>query len=275
MALNLFSRRPAKADAPASAPSLVEAASHLEDGAAVDDGFMALLVREMTSRAVAAGAGPDWVPPRLTGLRVRRNGLPERWTSNGNLMLVGPDAVPIEPQPSFIPIPPTNCLCVLGANVRLGRTALVSDGALLVVGDQANLYASAASVQGRSTILIGEHTTSTFDAQLDARNGGAILVGSDGMWANGVRFMTDDMHAIRDQKTGARLNGFGGKIVLEPHVWLGEQVQVMAGARIGTDTVIGAGALVKNASLPPNSVCVGRPAKPVRRGVTWSREDKP
>ncbi len=275
MALNLFPRRPAKADAPTSAPSLVEAASHLEDGAPVDAAFMALLADEMTRRAMAAGAGPDWVPPKLSGLRVRRAGLPDRWTSNGNLLLAGPNASDVEPQPSFIPIPPTNCLFVLGANVRLARAALVSEGALLVIGDHANLYASAMSVQGRSTILIGEHTTSTFDAQLDARNGGAILVGADGMWANGVRFITDDMHAIRDLKTGARLNGFGGKIVLEPHVWLGEHVQVMAGCRIGTDTVVGAGALVKGQTLPPNSVCVGRPARPVRRGTTWSREDAP
>lgn len=275
MALNLFSRRQAKADTAPSAASLVQAASHLGHGALIDDAFMARLADEMTRRALAAGVGPDWTPPLLSELRVRRDGLPDHWTANGNLVLAGPDAAEVAPQQAFVPTPPSDCLFVLGAHVRLNRAAMVSAGGLLVIGDRSNLYASAMSVHDRSTILIGEQTTSTFDAQLDARNGGAIVVGADGMWANGVRFMTDDMHAIRDLKTGARLNGFGGRIVLEPHVWLGEQVQVMAGARIGTDTVVGAGALVKGQSLPPNSVCVGRPARPVRRGTTWSREDAP
>jgi hypothetical protein len=33
--------------------------------------------------------------------------------------------------------------------------------------------------------------------------------------------------------------------------------------------------LVKKGALPPNSILVGRPAKVVRSGVTWSRKDLP
>jgi carbonic anhydrase/acetyltransferase-like protein (isoleucine patch superfamily) len=46
-------------------------------------------------------------------------------------------------------------------------------------------------------------------------------------------------------------------------------------ARIGTDSVVGAGSLVRGEVLPSNSLCFGRPAKPVRTGVVWTREDLP
>ena len=95
------------------------------------------------------------------------------------------------------------------------------------------------------------------------------------MWAHGVGFLTDDTHAIRDLQTGRRLNAYGGRIVVGDHVWLCEQARLLAGARVGEHAVVGLGALVKNAVLPPNSVCAGVPAKPVRTGVTWSRIDAP
>jgi acetyltransferase-like isoleucine patch superfamily enzyme len=244
----------------------------LEHGALIGDELTAALVREMTGRAEAMGVGPRWPLPQLSELRVRRDGLPETWAADGNLFLAGPGAAEVRPGPWMQGLQMTNSLIVLGAHVRLHRTTMTGDGALIVLGDHANLHAGTLNVLGRSAILIGEKTSATFDAQLDARNGGGILVGADGMWAHGVRFMTDDMHAIRDQKTGERLNRFGGRIAIEPHVWLGEHVQVMGGSRIGADSVVGIGSLVKGA-LPGNCICVGRPARPVRRGVTWSRED--
>ena len=95
------------------------------------------------------------------------------------------------------------------------------------------------------------------------------------MWANGVNLTTDDGHAIRDLETGERLNTYGGRIVIDRHVWLCESVRVQGGARIGAESVVGMDVSVENAVLPPNSVCVGSPPRPVRTGVTWRREDAP
>jgi acetyltransferase-like isoleucine patch superfamily enzyme len=152
---------------------------------------------------------------------------------------------------------------------------MMGTGSLIVIGDNARLDAVTLSVKDKSVIMIGEQTTATFAAQLDSRNGGAILVGPDGMWANDLRIITDDMHAIRDVESGARINRFGGRVLIGRHVWFGERAAVIGDCRIGADTVIGMGALVTNADLPPNSVCVGWPARPIRTGTTWLREDAP
>ena len=87
--------------------------------------------------------------------------------------------------------------------------------------------------------------------------------------------MTDDTHAIRDAVTGQRLNTFGGRIVIDRHVWLCEHARVLDGASIGPNSIVGADSLVKRRVVPPNSVAVGVPARIVRSGVTWSREDEP
>ncbi len=145
--------------------------------------------------------------------------------------------------------------------------------ALLAVGDGARLSHTSLSVGDGATVLIGENSSSTFMASVDGRNGGRVLVGADSMWANGIRIISDDMHAILDLATGKRINRRGGTIIIEPHVWLGEHVMVMADCRIGHDTVIGANSLVRGSALPANTVCAGLPLRVLRTGTTWSRED--
>jgi len=142
----------------------------------------------------------------------------------------------------------------VAAGSRINHMNLISEGGLVVLGDDVELHAGALSCIGTSTLLIRDRTTATNWAQLDCRNGGIIVTGADGMWAHGVNFMTDDTHAIRDAATGERLNVFGGRIVVDRHVWLCEHVRVMGGARIGADSIVGLGALVKTRDLPAGSV---------------------
>lgn len=250
-----------------------DAARALADGAPLGDALAEALHAELAGRARGAGAA-DWPPLRLSGLRVRHSGLPDWWAANGDLMLVGPDAAQVQIRAGLATVPGSRSLLVLGSGTRLHEVNMAEPGGVIAVGDDANLYAASLTVREASTILIGEQTTCTFAAHLDARNGGAIVVGADGMWGNGQRILTDDMHAIRDAASGRRLNGFGGRVVIGAHVWLGEQVCIIGDGRIGAGSVVGQGALVKG-DLPPASLCVGRPAAPVRRGIVWTRQDEP
>ena len=122
-------------------------------------------------------------------------------------------------------------------------------------------------------MLVGDGVGCTWAPSMDARNGGLIAVGPQGLWAARVRLQTDDMHAIRSL-TGERINGYGGVIGIDRHVWLGDDALVLGGARIGADTVLGARSLTK-ARLEPNSVYAGAPARRIRQDVTWAFEDLP
>ena len=267
--------RVALAPTPWQAPKWLTEACALSDGAPVDGVLMGALHSELQQRAVEAGAGADWPAMALSGLQMKKAGLPDWWVSNGNLLLAAPDAK-VDVQPPLFGHPvPTGALLLLGAGVTLNRSHIAGGGSLVAFGDRCYVPGVVAGVIGRSTIMIGEDTSATFGAVLDARNGGSIIVGPEGMWADGLFIMTDDGHAIRDLETGARINVFGGRIIVERHVWFGMNVRLLGDCRIGADAVVGINALVKNAALPKNSVCVGQPAVPVRTGTTWSRWDEP
>jgi acetyltransferase-like isoleucine patch superfamily enzyme len=93
------------------------------------------------------------------------------------------------------------------------------------------------------------------------------------MFANNITLRTDDQHPIIDLEKGVRQNP-ANDIVLEPHVWLGQNVIVSKGVVLGLGSVIGAGSLV----LKPTrrfSLNGGVPAKELAIGRTWTRASMP
>jgi acetyltransferase-like isoleucine patch superfamily enzyme len=247
----------------------------LEDGVALGGVLSEALMGALAARAKSAAGGASWPQPLLSQLYIRRRGPLREWSERRNICIAGEGASEPQIGTGFSVAPSAEGLLILGRGVKLHRVAMMETGGVIVVGDKSRLDAVSLSVKGESAIMIGEDTVATFVAQLDARNGGAILVGADGLWANDLRIITDDMHAIRDLESGMRVNRFGGRVLIERHVWFGERAAVIGDCRIGSDTVIGMGSLVTNVELPPNSVFAGWPARLIRTGTTWTREDAP
>ena len=260
---------------PPPEPDLFALAEGLEDGALCPASLLNALADLIAARRAENGvqAGPPAL--RMSGLRVRRADLPDWWRAGANLLLVGEGSPTPELKTNLFVAPPRRSVLAIGRESRFWTVTLGLDGAIVAVGDETTAGLGDLNCYGRSTVVIGEGTTCTHWVMLDCRNGGIIVTGSDGMWANGVSLMTDDTHAIRDAATGKRLNTFGGRIIIDRHVWLCEQARVLDGASIGPDSIVGAGSLIKRRVVPPNSVAVGVPARIVRSGVTWSREDTP
>jgi lipopolysaccharide O-acetyltransferase len=61
-----------------------------------------------------------------------------------------------------------------------------------------------------------------------------------------------------------------GPVVIGKNVWLGDGVAVLPGAVIGDGCILGANAVVTG-NIPPRTIAVGSPAKPVRRWDTETR----
>ena len=64
---------------------------------------------------------------------------------------------------------------------------------------------------------------------------------------------------------------FGREIVIGDNVWIGGHVCVLPGARIGSNSVIGAGSVVSK-DIPQNSVAAGNPCKVIRQ-ITEADKD--
>lgn len=95
----------------------------------------------------------------------------------------------------------------------------------------------------------------------------SITIGEDVLIASCV-FITDHNHGEIDDVEDFLKKPIERKlqckpVVIEDRVWLGEGVIVLPGVTIGEGSVVGGGSVVTK-DLPPYSISVGAPAKPIR-----------
>jgi len=79
-------------------------------------------------------------------------------------------------------------------------------------------------------------------------------------------YIADHGHAFEDVNTPIMLQGIDhvGEVEIAKHSWLGQNVCVLPGVRIGQHCVIGANSVVTR-DVPDFSVAVGAPARIVKR----------
>jgi galactoside O-acetyltransferase len=119
------------------------------------------------------------------------------------------------------------------------------------------------SVFGRVTIYYPEYLILGSDVRinegvfLNAR--GTITIGNSVHISPGVIINSSGLNI---KKTMENREHFLAPVVIEDGVWLASGVIVNPGVVIGKNSVIGAGAVVTR-NIPPNSVAVGVPARPI------------
>lgn len=70
-------------------------------------------------------------------------------------------------------------------------------------------------------------------------------------------------HSLPDQPPALRAL-VGAPVIIGDRVFLADGVVVLPGSCIGAGTIVGANAVVSG-TLPPDSICVGSPARPIKR----------
>ncbi|GAB3143863.1 acyltransferase [Marisediminicola antarctica] len=132
-----------------------------------------------------------------------------------------------------------------GGHLAVGRE--------FVVGPRARV-ARGASIRAGSRVNIGSDFV-THDH---------VEIGNDVMISSSVSFIGNDHSfdelgmTIQDQKLLPR-----ALVRLEGDNLIGFGTIILGNVTIGQGTIVGAGSLVTR-DLPPNTVCVGRPARPIR-----------
>jgi acetyltransferase-like isoleucine patch superfamily enzyme len=95
------------------------------------------------------------------------------------------------------------------------------------------------------------------------RGQGGVTIGNDVYTGPMVQLVAVN-HVFHDAERPIREQGITAKgIIVEDDVWLGANVTVVDGVTIGKGSIIGAGSVVTH-NIPPYSIAVGTPAKPVK-----------
>lgn len=91
-----------------------------------------------------------------------------------------------------------------------------------------------------------------------------IQIGSNVKMSNGVSFITHDggVFTLRNYKGNPRIDVFG-KIKIGDNVFLGNKSSIMPGVTIGSNCIVGYGAIVTH-DIPDNSVVAGVPARVIK-----------
>ncbi|QYJ00056.1 acyltransferase [Thalassovita mediterranea] len=108
---------------------------------------------------------------------------------------------------------------------------------------------------------MGKNTYFNKGALIDSRH--CIEIG-DGVAVGPNCYIADYDHSFEMNENGNRIDdGLQEAVTIGENVWVGANVCILKGVRIGARSIVGAGSVVTK-NLPPDVVAVGSPAKPVR-----------
>ena len=104
-----------------------------------------------------------------------------------------------------------------------------------------------------------------------------IEIGDDCMFSGPVVVRPSDGHSIIDVQNGDILNR-PQPIKIKEHCWIGQGVMILKGTNIPKNSIVGANSLLtsktaENISEEGGYIFAGVPAKPIKSGINWAREN--
>jgi len=155
----------------------------------------------------------------------------------------------------------------LGERSVLGRRQMVKNPRAVAIGSRVTIcdgfvFADLAPSRGKlPKIKIGSGVTILFRFQCNAAE--SVMIGDNVLIASNV-LITDSDHIVEPGIPVTRNPSFVTRpVVVEQDCWIGQNVVIVKGVRVGHHSVIGANSVVTR-DIPPYSVAVGNPARVVK-----------
>ncbi|MDF2613501.1 MAG: acetyltransferase [Clostridia bacterium] len=127
--------------------------------------------------------------------------------------------------------------------------------------------------ESTKTLIIGKHCEMGDNVHIVAHE--EVVIGDNCLMASKI-FISDTNHGdyVGDKQSSPEIPPNGRQLITRPvsignNVWIGENVCILPGVRIGNGCIIGANSVV-NKEIPDNCIAAGVPIKVIKR---WD-EDK-
>jgi len=174
-----------------------------------------------------------------------------------------------------------NCTVYLGKTLRGNIHIKVHfDESILYIGDDCDFKKIIIDLNQRNDfIAIGNNVATNINNQwrsgLRAGNGNpGIIVGDDCMFAADIVMRNTDAHPIYDIDTEEHINQPKSLILIEPHVWVGQQVNILKDTKIGACSIVALGSIVVK-DIERFSLAKGVPAiGKVNKELYWSLSEE-
>lgn len=141
----------------------------------------------------------------------------------------------------------------LGRNVKLIQKTIISGKGTVIIGDDCSFgvnrggyyYGGACEFQPRykgARIIFGNHVS--VNNNLFICSAGEVAIGDNTLIGEGVMMVDFDAHGIHPETRNTSI-GNVRPIFIGENVWIGSRVTILPGTKIGNNSIIGAGAVVK------------------------------
>jgi acetyltransferase-like isoleucine patch superfamily enzyme len=148
---------------------------------------------------------------------------------------------------------------VLPINIFIGKSSIINFGESVCIGPGVNII-----VKENAEFSVGSGTYFTSDMHIEAVK--SISIGDNCAISWGVTIIDDDHHRI--EYVGVEKVTKNCGVEIGNKVWIGCNVTILKGCKIGDGSVIGAGSIVSGI-FPPDSLIVGNPARIVKSDIKW------
>lgn len=166
--------------------------------------------------------------------------------------------------------PGNRVFCGSNAQAAGAKISFQGSNNVVFVGPEAKLGAASITIDGKDGLIyIGALTTAVSFTIKMGGQGGQIVIGDDCMFAARIFIGNEDGHSIYDEETGARIN-LPKDVLIDDHVWIGRDVHVNKGVKVGSNSIIGQGSVAAG-TMQAGCIYAGVPARALREGVNWSR----
>lgn len=147
-------------------------------------------------------------------------------------------------------------------SINIGANAMLKVENELVIGKGTLILAGAGSLINIKGRLNSTRSGITCDTRIMAEK--FIEIGYDCIIGWGCCITDSNWHELSGTNRCSPVS-------IGDQVWIGHDVSILPGAKIGDGCVIGAKSLVLGREYKPFNLLVGNPARVVREHVTWSR----
>lgn len=155
---------------------------------------------------------------------------------------------------------------------RLTKTSISVYGSdcQVFIGGGANLRNTHVIIENdNGKITIKKHVTIHGQTEISSIEGTKITIGEDCLFSAQISIRTGDSHSILDQATRKRINP-SQDIEIGDHVWIGKNVMILKGVKIGEHSIVGTGAILSGGDYPGHSIIGGiGHGKVLKTGIDW------
>lgn len=163
---------------------------------------------------------------------------------------------------------------IIGKNSRLidCNIFISGDHNKIIIGEWCHLKETEFYIEDNTgNIIIDKKTSICGKTHLACIEGKSINIGEGCLISSDVTVRTGDSHSVLDVYTKKRINS-SEDVSVGDFVWLGNQVILLKGVKIGDNSIVGSGSVVTKSFEQANIVVAGNPAKIVKKNINWRSE---